>query len=191
MLKVTGTATINYEVNIDKEDISELVMSLCDSDCLITQAIEANLPEKYSVESDIVVKSTEKISNEENKLNYNQVLEFMKNFEVDYINRFDEMIIDHFTNTYVYIGGCHDIDDIVMRTVYAMARPIGKGLEESHAIRLLNKINNYFKISLTCGDMLTIYEELCYERKLPQFKKFVMNGMPMEEIMLYSKEEEK
>ena len=191
MLKVKGTVIINYEVSIDKEDISQDSMPLYDSDYLIAQAINSNLPKGYSVESDITVESTEKISNEENRLNYSQVLEFMKQFEIDYINRFDEMIIDHFTNTYVYIGGCHDIDDIVMRTVYAMARPIGKGLEESHAIRLLNKINNYFKISLTCGDMLTIYEELCYERKLPQLKKFVMNGMPMEEIMLYSKEEEK
>jgi len=191
MLKVKGTVIINYEVSIDKEDISQDSMPLYDSDYLIAQAINSNLPKGYSVESDITVESTEKISNEENRLNYSQVLEFMKQFEIDYINRFDEMIIDHFTNTYVYIGGCLDIDDVVMKTVYAMARPIGKGLEESHAIRLLNKINNYFKTSLTCMDMLTIYEELCYERKLPQFKKFVMNGMPMEEIKLYSKEEEK
>lgn len=116
------------------------------------------------------------------ELNYNEVVKFMKDFEVDVLNRFDELIIDYPTNTYVYIGGCKDIDDVKTRVVYALCRPIGKGLEKQEANRLLKRLNKYFKTNLTKEDLLLMYQELCYERKLPEFREFVLKGLPIEEL---------
>lgn len=115
-------------------------------------------------------------------LNYNEVVNFMKEFGVDLLNRSDELIIDELTNTYTWIGNCEDIDDVKTKVVYSLARPIGKGLILVHATRLLNKLNKYFNTELTRDDMLTIYTKLCYERKLPEFKEFVMNGLSMTEL---------
>ncbi|MEH6431905.1 hypothetical protein V7759_20960 [Bacillus sp. H7(2023)] len=57
-LKVSGTVTISYVVDIDAEDISEDAMDMYNSDVLIADAIE----EKYNVivNGDVFVKRTEK-----------------------------------------------------------------------------------------------------------------------------------
>lgn len=117
-----------------------------------------------------------------NTLSYNDVVKFMKEFGIDVLNRFDELIIDMTTNTYTYIGGCEDIDDIKTRVVYSLCRPIGKGLENRHANRLLKKINEYFNVNLTKDDMLLMYQELCYVTKLDEFKDFIKRDFPLEEL---------
>ena len=117
-----------------------------------------------------------------NTLNYNDVVKFMKDFGIDVLNKFDELIIDMRTNTYTTIGDSKDIDDVKTRVVYALCRPIGKGLEVHHANRLLNKVNAYFNVNLTRSDMLSMYAELCYPSKLSEFKDFIKRGFPIEEI---------
>lgn len=115
-------------------------------------------------------------------MNYSEVFEFMMEFEIDVLNRFNELIIDVKTNTYTFIGECKDIDDVKTRVVFALCRPIGKGLEESDAHRLLGKFNKYFKVELTREDMLLMYQELCYQSKIEEFKDFVKRGFPLEEL---------
>lgn len=119
------------------------------------------------------------------ELNYNEVIQFMKEFEVDLLNRFDELIIDFPTNTYVSIKGCKDIEDVKTRVVFALCRPIGKGLEKRDANRLLHRINKYFKVNLSRKDMLEIYGKLCYVEKINEFRDFINRGFPMEEINSY------
>ncbi|MDW0113786.1 hypothetical protein QT711_11360 [Sporosarcina saromensis] len=106
----------------------------------------------------------------------------MKDFEVDILNRFDELIIDEPTNTYTFIGGCNDLDDVKTRVVFSLCRPIGKGLEKKDANRLLVKFNKYFKTNLSRNDMLLMYRELCYQSKLDEFRVFVQRGFPMNEL---------
>lgn len=116
------------------------------------------------------------------ELDFNEVVKFMKEFKVDYLNRFGELIIDEPTNTYVGINRCKDIEEVKLYVVYALCRPIGKGLEERDANRLLKRFNDYFKVNLTRSDLLLMYGELCYERKLEEFKDFINRGFPMEEL---------
>lgn len=115
-------------------------------------------------------------------LNYNELYQFMREFGVDFLNMYGEMIIDNKTNTYTHITGCNDLDDVKTRVIYVMCRPIGKGLEKRDAFRLLKRVNDYFKTQLTKDDMLLMYQELCYERKLPEFKDFIKRGFPMDEL---------
>lgn len=115
-------------------------------------------------------------------LNYSEVFQFMKEFEVDLLNRFDELIIDEPTNTYTWIGDCKDIDDVKTRVVFSMCRPIGKGLPNKHADRLLRKIKSYFKVDLSKEDMLLMYTELCYLSKLEEFKGFIREGFPIDKL---------
>lgn len=112
-------------------------------------------------------------------LNYNEVISLMKDFGIDHLNRFDELIIDEHTNTYVYIGGCSNIDQVKTRVVYALCRPIGKVLDIKNANRLLDKLNKYFELNLTRKDCLLMYQELCYDRKLEEFEKFIKDGFPI------------
>jgi hypothetical protein len=115
-------------------------------------------------------------------LDYNEVFQFMKDFGIDYINRYNELIIDETTNTYVGIRYCNNIDDVKTYVVFALCRPIGKVLEDKPAKRLLNRFNNYFGTELTREDMLLMYGELCYESKLGEFRDFIKRGFPMSEL---------
>ncbi|PAD70586.1 hypothetical protein CHH83_01940 [Bacillus sp. 7586-K] len=115
-------------------------------------------------------------------LSYNDVVKFMKEFGIDVLNRFDELIIDMTTNTWANINGCCDIEDVKTRVVYSLCRPIGKALDDKHANRLLEKFNKYFKTKLTQEDMLLMYQELCYTSKLDEFKDFILRGFPMQEL---------
>jgi len=115
-------------------------------------------------------------------LDYNEVFEFMKGFHIDFINMYGELIIDNKTNVYTHIEGCNDLDDIKTRVVYALCRPIGKGLKEKDAFRLLRRVNGYFKTDLTNDDMLLMYQELCYTHKFNDFKDFIKRGFPMDEL---------
>lgn len=116
-------------------------------------------------------------------LNYNEVVVFMKDFGVDILNRFEELIIDEPTNTYTWIGDCKDIEDVKTKVVFALCRPISKGLKRADANRMLEQFNKYFKIDLTREDMLLMYQELCYTSKLEEFKSFIKRGFPMQELI--------
>ncbi|WP_121615232.1 hypothetical protein [Virgibacillus halodenitrificans] len=119
-------------------------------------------------------------------LDYNEIVNFMKDFKADFLNRYGELIIDEPTNTYAIIGKCKDISDVELYVVFALCRPIGKGLEEKDANRLLNKLNNYFNADLSRGDLRLIYRELCYVDKLDEFKDFIRRGFPMEELSWFN-----
>lgn len=119
-------------------------------------------------------------------LNYNEVFQFMREFGVDFINRYNELIIDEPTNTYVGIENCKDIEDVKTYVVFALCRPIGKGLEDYPAKRLLNRFNNYFGTELTREDMRLMYGELCYTHKLNEFKDFIKRGFPINELKVMS-----
>jgi hypothetical protein len=120
----------------------------------------------------------------ESSVNYNEVVRFMKDFGIDILNRFDELIIDVKTNTYTYIGECSTFEDVQVRVVYALCRPIGKGLGDKDAERLLKRLNEYFFSSLSKEDMLLMYQKLCYVSKIEEFKEFIANGFPMEELKI-------
>lgn len=115
-------------------------------------------------------------------LDYNEIVQFMKDFKVDFMNRFGELIIDEPTNTYTTIEGCTNIKDVKTRVVFSLCRPIGKGLSKNASTRLLVRVNNYFKVNLTKLDMLLMYNELCYTSKMEEFKSFIERGFPMEEL---------
>lgn len=115
-------------------------------------------------------------------LNYNEVVEFIKEFKIDFLNRYNELIIDEDSNTYVNIETCNDIDDVKTRVVFALCRPISKGLEIKRAIVLLERFNKYFNTNLTREDMRLMYEKLCYVDKLEQFKEFIKRGFPVSEL---------
>lgn len=55
-MKVEGTVTINYSVNLDVNDISEDAMDMYDSDVLIAKEIDKLLPRGFYVEGEINVK---------------------------------------------------------------------------------------------------------------------------------------
>lgn len=116
------------------------------------------------------------------KLNYNEIVKFIKEFGVDLINQSGELIIDEPTNTYASIKHCEDIDDVKTAVIYALCRPIGKGLDDKTAQRLLDRVNNYFNTLLTKEDMLLIYQKLCYVREVQRFKDFIKRGFPMNEL---------
>jgi hypothetical protein len=118
----------------------------------------------------------------ENELNYNEVFKFMVEFEIDFINRYGELIIDQPTNTYTTIKQCKDIEDVKTHVVFSLCRPIGKGLENKPATRLLKRVNNYFNVNLTKEDMRLMYGELCYTSKLDELKSFIKRGFPMSEL---------
>jgi hypothetical protein len=115
-------------------------------------------------------------------LDYNEVFQFMREFGIDFINRYYELIIDEPTNTYVSIQTCKDIEDVKTYVVFALCRPIGKGLDKKPATRLLNRLNNYFGTELTREDMRLMYAELCYTDKLDEFKDFMKRGFPIDEL---------
>lgn len=115
-------------------------------------------------------------------LDYNEVFSFMKDFGADFLKSSDEIIIDEQTNTYTYIGKCKNIDEVITNVVYAISRPIGKGLEEEDAKRILHKFNKYFKVNLKKNDFRIIYTELCYPNKLDEFSRFIKDGFPIEKI---------
>jgi hypothetical protein len=116
-------------------------------------------------------------------LDYNDVFKFMKDFGIDYINKYNELIIDEKTNTYVGIENCKNIDDVRVYVVFALCRPIGKGLEKYDSSRLLNRLNNYFNTNLTKENMLLMYQELCYTSKIEEFRNFIHRKFPMDELV--------
>lgn len=118
----------------------------------------------------------------ENTLNYPEVLAFMKEFGADFINSSNELIIDERTNTYFALRPCTSLDDVKVMVVFALCRPIGKGLEKKEAKRLLKLVNNYFGSELSREDMRLMYAELCYMHKLDEFKSFIDRGFPIEEL---------
>lgn len=115
-------------------------------------------------------------------LDYNEVVKFMNEFEIDLLNRFGELIIDEPTNTYVSIKNCKDIDDVKTYVIFNLCRPIGKGLEEEAATRMLNRVNRYFNTRLTRQDFRLMYTELCSISKLNDFKSFIKRGFPIKEL---------
>lgn len=115
-------------------------------------------------------------------LNYNEVMVLMKDFGIDFLNRYNELIIDEPSNTYVNISDCEDIEDVKTYVVFALCRPIYKGLGEKASNRLLNRVNKYFETSLTKEDMGLMYQALCYKSKVNEFKEFIQKGFPMAEL---------
>ena len=118
----------------------------------------------------------------ENTLDYNEVFKFMEEFGADFINAYNELIIHEPTNTYVGLWNCKNIEDVKVMVVFALCRPIGKGLEKQHANMLLKRVNKYFEMDLTREDMHLMYGELCYMDKLDEFKSFIERGFPMYEL---------
>lgn len=117
------------------------------------------------------------------ELDFNEVIEFMKEFKIDYLNRFGELIIDEQSNTYANINECKDIEDVKTRVVFNLCRPIGEGLDEDKANLLLYRLNSYFNTGLTQTGMLLMYEKLCYREKLDEFKQFIQNGFPIYDLI--------
>lgn len=115
-------------------------------------------------------------------LDYNEVFNFMREFEQGYLKWTGEYIIDYPTNIYVTLIGCKDIEEVKTRVVYALCRPIGKGLAKRDAERLLEHLNECFRVSLTREDLLLMYQELCYPYKIEEFKEFIQRGFPVEEL---------
>lgn len=120
-------------------------------------------------------------------LDYNMVFKFMQDFGVDFINRYQELIIDQPTNTYVSIKSCKTLADVETFVVFALCRPIAKGLSPKPAKQLLRRVNSYFDKELTKDDMHLMYSHLCYLDQFEQFKDFIKRGFPMDELR---KEEE-
>lgn len=115
-------------------------------------------------------------------LDYNEVFQFMKEFGINILNQHNELIIDNRWNIYTCINNCKNIEDVKTYVVFALCRPIGKGLDEKDAKRLLRKVNKYFKTNLTRQDVLLMYAELCYSSKVEEFKSFIQRGFPIEEL---------
>lgn len=115
-------------------------------------------------------------------LDYNEVFQFMKKSGSDYINRFGEMIVDNKTNIYFMLEGCRSLEDLEAKFVLVTCRPIGKGLEDKDAKRMLKRVNKYFSTCLTQEDMHTVYAELGYVSKLNEIKDFIKRGFPMGEL---------
>jgi hypothetical protein len=115
-------------------------------------------------------------------LDYNEVFQFMREFGIDILNKYNELIIDNKWNIYTNLDSCKDLEDVKTHVVLSLCRPIGKGLDEKDAKRLLHKVNKYFKTNLTRQDMRLIYQELCYSSKLEESKSFIKRGFPMNEL---------
>lgn len=118
----------------------------------------------------------------ENQVDYNEVIQFMGDFRIDFINSYRELIIDEETNIYTSTSGCKDMEDVKMLVVFALCRPIAKGLPRGKAELWLKRLNKYFNVSLTREDMLLMYQKLCYRSKLEEFKEFIRKGFPIEEL---------
>jgi hypothetical protein len=115
-------------------------------------------------------------------LDYNEVFQFMREFGINVINQWNELIIDAKWNIYTNLDLCENTEEVKARVIFALCRPIGKGLEVKDANRLLHKVNKYFKVNLTRKDMRLIYTELCYSHKFDEFKEFIQEGFPMEKL---------
>ena len=57
---VKGTVLMNFEIDLDVDDISEDAMTMYESDLLIAEAINDLMPRGFYVESDIHVTSSSK-----------------------------------------------------------------------------------------------------------------------------------
>lgn len=115
-------------------------------------------------------------------LDYNEVFRFMREYGIDVLNRFGELIIDMPTNTFTTLNDCESIEEVQLRVVYSICRPIAKGLEEKDAHRLLKRFNAYFKTELTREDFYMMYRDFCSESTLPAFREFMRRGFPVAEL---------
>lgn len=117
-------------------------------------------------------------------LDYRKVFKYMQDFDIDSLNKTGELIIDEQTNTYVNIVDCMTIDEVKLRVIYALRRPIGKGLNDADANRLLIKINTYYNINLDRNDLLLMYKHLDITTQEGQstFIRFVLRGFPIKEL---------
>lgn len=116
------------------------------------------------------------------KVDLNEVMKFMEAFGIEALTKRGELIFDYKTNTFAYIADCDDMEDVEMRVVFALCRPIAKGLDKPDANKLLEKVNDYFNSDLTREDMHLMYSELCYRDKFEDFKSFIKKGFPMHEL---------
>lgn len=123
-----------------------------------------------------------------NVLTHSEIIRFMRNFECDFINHNDEMIIDLDYNIYFCIDICDSVQDLEANTLLALCRPIGKGIEKRKRKwrELLERFNDYFGTQLTREDMCEIYVHLCYSRMGEAVKKFIADGFPMDRIEEYA-----
>lgn len=129
----------------------------------------------------------------ESTLDYNKVFAFMQKFKIDFLNRINELHIDEMTNLYVSIDECKTIQDVEVAVLSTLCRPLGgfRVLEdENQAIKLRNRVNDYFGSNLERYDFLLIYEHLYItsEEDHQEFKDFIKKGFPMHELHLIDEE---
>lgn len=115
-------------------------------------------------------------------VDYKEVFELMKNFNIPVITYNEELIFDIKENVFIYIGDCKDIEDVKVRIVLGLSRPICKGLKPRLANELLRRFNKFFGCNLTKKDFYDIYLVLCYYDKesIENCKKFMRNNFDME-----------
>lgn len=118
----------------------------------------------------------------ENTLNYLKVLSFMRAFDADFITAKNELYVDERTNIFISLHDCKTMEDVEYKVIYALCRPIGFGLEKREAKRLLQKINNFYKVKLSRKDMRTLYSKMCFDDTEEAFKSFIARGFHMDEF---------
>ena len=111
-----------------------------------------------------------------------EILTVSRGFEADFINTNGEIILDQKTNTYAIVMDCESLDEVNMRMVFALARPIHKSFSTVKSKKFLNALNRYFGTALSKEDMEIIYQKLCYHRKQKEFTEFIKQGFPMENL---------
>lgn len=118
------------------------------------------------------------------ELDFNEVVDFMRAFQCDFINSQGELIIDHKTNTFTNFNNCKTIQDLEAKVVMAVSSALSGGRCNSnkHKNILLN-FNRYFKTKLSFDDIELIYSKLCYWNKIEENKEFIAKGFPMEELV--------
>lgn len=59
-MKIKGTVLMNFEIELDVDDISENSMTMYESDLLIVEVLKKEISSKLDIEGDINVISTHK-----------------------------------------------------------------------------------------------------------------------------------
>lgn len=120
-------------------------------------------------------------------LDYNAVIQLMRDFGAESINKHDEVIFDYQYNIYASIRHCKSYEDVQATFFYAHCRPIGKQYADTFGPGMLKTtINPLFRSNLTVQDMRVIYRELCYPEKLENMKRFIQDDFPMDRISDYA-----
>lgn len=121
------------------------------------------------------------------ELDYNDVIQLMRDFGAESINEYNEVIFDSQHNIYASISHCESTEDVRATFFYALVRPICKQYVNTFGPGMLKTIvNPLFRTNLTVDDMRTIYRQLCYPEKLDNLKHFIRDGFPMAEIKNYA-----